>query len=562
MALTITIEGKGVIANCDSLIDDTGGSGVDDWLEVGGGSITDESDAFLYGTTSIGNQYASKAGWTYFVMNTPLDFDVAGTEEGQFIYIWLNIAAPNAFDTLANEGFAIRIGNSTTVYNNYIIAGEDDSNGWSGGWKLFVLDPTRTPSSFNGSVDIGAIDYIGIWIDTNVSVRADSIFIDQIAVGTGLRITGTWDSVTYDGAWEEAVAYCNDYANRAWGMLQERDGIYYAFGKMYIGDSTQSVDTVFADSGRVIQFGTTQYWMSGGGWTSTIPTDACGIIIEDHANYTTDFTDGIAVSPDKGRSGSVIIGNADQDIILDLYGGNNSSSVTALYGTIFKACTGAINFGNNTGHLIYGVSFIQCSQVDPVGAPVIRNCTFAETASLDAALLWNNSIDIQKCSFIANIDGAGVEHPDDTNTPFTHTDLVYSGNDDDILNSDIGAIVITKEGISDPSSYDASGSEVTFQASLTMTITVQNTNTDLISDAWVGIYKTSDRTELMKEETVAGVATEPYTGGTPVDVEIRVRKASSGDPVQYKNFSTLASLDGNFSLLVTLEEDTINNATT
>ena len=138
MALTIAIEGTGVIANCDNLTDTAGGS----WLELGGGSITDASDAFLYGTTSIGMQYASKSGWTYINLTTTLDFDTAGTEEGQFIYIWLNIAAPNAFDTLANKGFALRMGTTTTDYREWIIAGEDDANGWFGGWKLFVLYPT------------------------------------------------------------------------------------------------------------------------------------------------------------------------------------------------------------------------------------------------------------------------------------------------------------------------------------------------------------------------------------------------------------------------------------
>ena len=467
MALTIAIEGKGVIANCDALTNDTGGSGTDDWLELGGGSITDESDAFLYGTTSIGNKYASKSGWTYYNMGTPLDFDTSGTEENQFIYIWLNIAAPNAFDTLANKGFAIRLGNSTTVYREFVIAGEDDSNGWSGGWKLFVIDPTLPGSvADTGTFDVGAIDLIGIWIDTNASVRAESIFIDQIAVGSGLRITGTWDSGTYSGAWEEIVAYCNDYTNRAYGMVQERDGIYYMFGRFYIGDSTQTANTVFADSGKIIQFGTSQYWYSSA-WESTMPTNACGVIIEDASGYTTSFTDGVIVGTDNGRSGSTFIGNDDQDIIMDLYGGNNTSSLTACYGTTFKRLRGVFNSGDDVNHKFLGCSFLKCSQFDPVGAPVIRNCGFAETTDVDASLLWNEDIDIVDCSFIANTLGAAIEHPSAVGTPYDYDVLNFDGNTNDILNSSGSAIVINNTNGSDASSYE--GSAVTFQTPVTIT---------------------------------------------------------------------------------------------
>ena len=48
MALTIAIEGKGVIANCDALTNDTGGTGTGDWSELGGGSISLTTYVFLY----------------------------------------------------------------------------------------------------------------------------------------------------------------------------------------------------------------------------------------------------------------------------------------------------------------------------------------------------------------------------------------------------------------------------------------------------------------------------------------------------------------------------------
>ena len=472
MALTISIEGKGVIANCDSETNDTGGTGTGDWNEVGGGTMSLTTDVYLYGSSSIAGKYASKSGFQQFDLGTgnELDFGTGGTEEGQFIYIWVNLSTFGVLDTLANKGLAIRVSSSspgTSNYKDFVIAGSDGSNGWTGGWKLFVIDPTFTASATNGTCNIASIRTIGVWIDTTQSVRAESLFIDQIAVGKGLRITGT--STT---GWKDVVDYCTDYSNRAWGMFQERDGIYYSFGKTYIGDATnQTADVSFTDSGRVVQYGTSQYYESAA-WKSTFPTDGAGIIIEDHTSYKTTFTDGVAVGSDNGRSGSTIIGNSDQSVIIDLFGSNNATSVTTLYGTIFSNITGAINSGNDADHKFYGVSFNKCSQFDPVGAPVIRNCTFAETIDVDSALLWNENINIQICSFIANTLGAAIEHTSSAGTPYTHTDLLFSGNTYDVLNSSGSAISINNSG-SNGSTYE--GSVVTFISNpVTTLITVKN----------------------------------------------------------------------------------------
>ncbi len=173
MALTIAIEGKGVIANCDSLTNDTGGTGTGDWTEQGGGTMTLSPDVYLVGSGSIGGKYASKSGVQQFDLapGNELDFDSGGTEEGQFIYMWVNMAAFASLDTLNNTGLAIRIsssGTATSDYKDYTIAGSDGSNGWTGGWKLFVIDPTKTASRSSGTCDIGSIITLGIWIDTAV----------------------------------------------------------------------------------------------------------------------------------------------------------------------------------------------------------------------------------------------------------------------------------------------------------------------------------------------------------------------------------------------------------
>lgn len=552
MALNIAIEGKGIIANCDAINDSAGGT----WLEVGGGTMSLSEDVFLFGDSCIGGKYAGKSGLQQYDLGAgnELDFDVAGNEEGQLIYMWISMSALGTLDTLATHALCIRVSSDspgTSNYKDYLIAGNDDSNGWTGGFKLFVIDPSMTPSRFSGSCDIGAIRTLGVWIDCSGSARADSIFIDQIAVGSGLRITGT--STT---GWKDVVDFCTDYTSRAWGMFQEREGIYYAYGKMYIGDAVnQSATVSFVDSGRIIQFGISEYYESAA-WKSSLPTTFSGMIIEDHASYITTFSDGIIVGTDKGRSGTVFAGNAAMDVSFDLYGGNNIDSVTTLYGTVFKGCTGVINSGNDGDCKFLSVSFAGCAQFDPVGAPVIRNCIFAETAATDAALLWNENIDIQSCSFIANIAGAATEHSLAVGSPYSYTDLIFSGNTYDVNNTSGSAITVSKSGISNPSTY--TGSAVTFEGAVSLTVKVVDKNNDPIEFAQTAIYRTSDDNQLMNEDTNAsGIASESYSGSTPLDIYIRIRKSSTG-ATKYVPIYTTGEISGDgFSLTAVMQVDNI-----
>lgn len=565
MALTIAITGKGVIANCDAETDDTGGTGTGDWTEQGGGTMSLSTDVFLVGSSCISGMYASKSGFQQFDLGAgnELNFTAGtGSETGQMIYMWVSMSALGTLDTLSTYPLCIRISSSTpgtSNYVDYLIAGNDDKNGWTGGFKCFIIDPTKTGSRVSGtqSTIIASVRTLGVWIDTSSSARADTIFIDQIAVGSGLTITGT--STT---GWGDVVDYCTAYATRGWGMLQEREGIYYAYGKINIGPGSAAAVS-FTDSGKVVQFGISEYCTNAaaGTWASSVPTGFSGIVVADHASHITTFSDGVIVGTTAGRSGTSFIGNSSMDVSMDLYGGNNAASVTTLYGTSLKTITGAINAGNDADHKFLSVSFADCGQFDPVGAPVIRNCTFAETDNVDAALLWNENIDIQDCNFIANTDGAAIEMPGAAGTPYDYNDLVFSVNTKDVLNSSGSAITITKSGTSNPTTSE--GSAVTFSGSVTLTITVKDTSGVVIQNVQTAIYKTADRTELMNEDTTAaGEATQAYTGATPVEVEVRCRKGSLG-ATKYKSFSSVQTVAAGtgLTLAVTLEEDPYNNAT-
>ena len=552
MALTIAIEGLGVIANADAETNDTGGDGTGDWGFNGSGGVSNglTTDTFYYGSASMSMALsgAGKNGWLYFDRGGDLDFTT--TLAGQYVYIWVHCPTLGLSETLANVGLGIRMGSSTGNYRTWTIAGNDDSNGWDGKWKCFVIDPTTTGSiSDTGTYDGTDVNLIGIKGETTATAKGDNFFVSQIAVGSGLRITGT--STT---GWEDLVDYCTDLPNRAWGMMQQREGIYYAYGDFLIGDTGQSANVSFEDSNRVVQFGVSEYWISSA-WATTVDASGFGIVVEDHASWTTTFTDGIIVGSEEGRAGSTFIGGANEDIHMDLYGGNNAASVTALYGTKLQSLTGAIMSGNDADHKFLSVSFIACSQFDPVGAPLIRNCLFAETADVDSAILWNENIDIEDCTFIANTLGAAIEHPSAAGTPYDYTNLTFSGNTNDGLNSSGTDIVVNKLGTSNPIN-DEGGNTITYDASYSVTFDVQDEAKDPIENAQMSVYLLdSPFTEIMNEDTLSsGVATQGYSGSVPVDIKWRGRKSETADNPRYISQSGTGQITTNgFSLTVTMK---------
>lgn len=551
MALTITIEGKGVIANADNTGTDTAGGS---WGRVGSGGVAwgTTTDTYYYGSTAISMALSGsgKNSWVYHDIGAgnELDFTGGGTEEGQFYYVWMHCPTIGLTDTLANEGVSIRIGSSTSDYRTFILAGNNAANGWDGGWQCFIIDPTKSGSiADTGTPNLASLRYVGMWGQTTATAKGDNFFISQIAVGSGLRITGT--STT---GWQEAVNYCTDLANRAWGMLQEREGIYYAYGNINIGDTAMTANCSFVDSGRTIQFGVSEYW-SGTGTTfqSALPTTASGITLEDDntpTSYTTTFTDGVLVGTDNGRSGSTIIGNSNENVFLNFSGLANTGSDINLYGTTFRALGGAITLEPDTDHAYFGVSFVNCAQVVPGGGAVIRNCVFAETQDTSGALLWNSSIDIQNSSFIANSTGPAIEH-DTWNG--TASGSVTTADATGVTLNDSTASFLTTAAINDIVYNETDGSFAT------VTAVVSNTQitTDGLSGGTDNQFALNDVYSIATPVSYtdllfSGNTTDVANTTSPANV-VAISKAGTSNPVTSSGFVVI---QGSVTVKITVRD--------
>jgi len=574
MALTVAYEGLGVIANADQVTDDTGGLGTGDWGELGAGYIDVNPDVYLYGSASMGSQYASKVGYSYFDRVTPINFD--STWAGNFIYMWINISAKGAFTTA--DSFCVRIGTSNSAnYNDYFLANKNDSNGWAGGWKLFVIDPTKTRTSGNGTLDLTSVRYFGNYIATDVSVRADSIWWSQMAVAKGLRILGTSTS-----GWADAVAYCTDYSNRAWGVLQQREGIYFVYGGLWIGSSTASTATSFVTAGRVIQFGVSEYRNASTNWVTSYPNTANTLVIEDQNGYETIFQDGEIVGSDAGRSGSQFIGDPNSTISMTLYSGNDASSVTKLYGTTFKDIKGTIILGSNTSNQYFSNTFQGCGVMTlgtssvqntlfigqlgliTAGGGVLKNCNFI-SATVPVALLWDVAVapggNLDGTAFYSTGTGHAIELGTNCPSSITLNNMAFNdyGADDTtnaaIYNNSGKAIEISLVGTSQPTVRNGGGASTTFPSSIELKMIVKNEAGVGINGALAFIDDNDETPYIMNTVTaqdagVDGVAKVTHTEGPVTGARWRVRKYG------YKNFKQLIDIEGiNISLPVTLVVD-------
>jgi hypothetical protein len=281
------------------------------------------------------------------------------------------------------------------------------------------------------------------------------------------------------------------------------------------------------------------------------------ITIVDNGTGTTEFILGDK-SGTAGIQGCTIrVANTSQLAKFDIDGSTDIDVDNfKLYASVFYGAD-AITFPGIAATVeILGCSFESCAQVDPDDADV-SGCFFINTSDVDSALLWNESINISDCTFIANTTGAAIEMPSAAGTPYSYDALFFSGNTDDVLNSSGSAIVINKDNSSDPTSYE--GSAVTFLASVTLTITVRHSKTlALLADVQTSVFLLdSPYTQLMNEDTVAGVASESYSGSTPVNVVVKARKSEDTDnPRFFPNSSIdVVATDTGLTKTILLDEN-------
>ncbi len=540
MALTITINGKGIIANADGY-SDTATSG-STWNELGGGADSFSQDTYLFGDTSFAGAYSSKSGFQYFDIGSgnELDFSSGGTEEGQLIFMPICCPTIGLLETIANKGLAIRIGTDQNNYREWKIAGSDDSNGWLGtDWKPFVIDPTDSGTSDTGTYDTSSIRYMGVWIDTASLAKGDNIFISQILVGFGLQIKGT--STDF---WNDVISYCTDYPNRAYTMIMEKEGIGFAQGNFTIGDTSQTASTSVSGSNQTIKFARSEYW-NGTAWVSTYDTTMNLIEFEENGTYDTDYT--LNDSSISGANSSFVDIDTGGGDVITLAGGSTVSATAKFY----------------SGDSITGHVFAGCKAIKPNGAIFDSVAINATEESTTGAIELLASTDLSNISNI-NFNGfsgkyalyipasiTGTITLDNFQSDGSGTDIYWAGTS--------GTLTVNKGNGTNFSTSSTAGGTVYYPAesySFKFTLSPSITAYEWRIYSVTAVGSLDGATELDGQESAtADNQTYTYEYSSDIIIAVQILSQPDEDYEESITYYTLSNANQNVTINLTVDDN-------
>lgn len=394
MALTITTD-LTVITN--------GNDGT--WSDIGGGSGSgSEPDYFIQGTgcrsRAVSGASASRGMTVDIGAGNELDFSVAGANEDELIYFWIQDYTPGLTDALASApGLTIRIAEGATNGTNYaewdIIYSDLLAPPGTEFFRVYVLDPRAPPTRTSGTWDYNTCRHFGAYLETNATAKGQNLGIDRICHGRGeIRVTGTADNDA--SGFAEMVAENWDTVNDsvAIGSLSTaRNGIFdvkgstvFIKGKMIVGDDAGVLATTFTAQDTKFEWLDTFYY-DGTRIRSTLGYDDnqnftgrdsngvayYGMDFVGNATGATNVTLGAAVAGDQGRSGPSFTGSklTPTDFIAD--DGNVNSA--AIYGTTFDTFR-SLDLSALAGtDIFHGNSINRCGSFD-AGPTEVRNTSY------------------------------------------------------------------------------------------------------------------------------------------------------------------------------------------
>jgi len=231
----------------------------------------------------------------------------------------------------------------------------------------------------------------------------------------------------------------------------------------------------------------------------------------------------------------------------------------ALYGSSFFGCD-AIDLQDGaslTDARFTGNSIVNPLGVfDPGGFEVRDLVLSGYVSTTGGAMDWGSNIDIKRSSFLANY--AAIYHI--AGGSVTYDALNFGGNTYDIrLNSASNLTVNTNNDANPSTTLEDSTGTISIVNTKILTVTVQQADGTKISGVRVGIYQSSDGTEIHTGTTNASgvVQKTDYNYTADTDVYVRARLSPSGS-TRYQPAESPGTIttDG-LNVVVTLFEDEI-----
>lgn len=479
-----------------------------------------------------------------------LDFSAGGADEGQLIWMWCKLVAPQPSGDSANSpGISLGLSSAAGTPD------DTDTAWWTfygaenypGGWVRLVLDPRKRPTASGASFDLSAVQHVGMVGTTQTTKGSVEVgFIDAIDLGSGVRYYGN----NTDDSFDELIAADQDDTNNKYGVvetLEPTDTVVQLRGILEIGSGNSP--TNFISNDKIVVFDSPQYISDVQTFVNAIEDDFPKIVIaESDTAYTSGiFGTKVGTGDDAaGRGGVQFIANSNYDYNFIIESGVDT---VRMYGSTIKGFNDKpLVWSGDATYEFAGSFFDNNGQIEFVDKNmVIRNCTFLN-ASGDSALLWTSGMDIKNCSFIGNRNtatnnGAGIEHDEEPIVQI-YDGLTFADNDFDIYFSPTssGDLTINATNGSDPVTIRRGFATSTVDIINTITLTLENIVADAVSDltSEVRIFTAGTTTEIAGTENVAvtgnsrGKFEFSFEGGDP-NVDIRIFNLNY-QPVDLLNF--------------------------
>jgi len=515
----------------------------------------------------------------------------------------------------------------TGTYSDFRVGGSDVA--WvGGGWALICVDASQTADRGSGSPSLTAIRRIGVgFVLQTTSSKSTLMAIDAIRFGSYYEVTGsistTGVNLAFTASTKTITRASGDFSSDGYSSgdrIVVRGSTYndLILTVNTVGTTTMTVDEALTDeasaSGRTIDQcitlqdiydydqGTSTYLygvvtksklgefevnfpltigdLSGTNRTAFLSEgDVVYFADQDHTQLS------MISAQDTGAVTRILVGDSsgtDEDRVG--FGGSvfaqdnpahgqaayfdwdQTITEIGLFGSLFLRIEGTTSLPAATGHYMTTVTFSGCGQVD-IGQAETRNCTFAGyEGSSDAALLWNESIDISHCNFLANT--RAIEHPSAAGSPYGYVNFTFGANTYDVNNTSGSSITI---GNTNSNAQTYTGSTVSFQTTVTLKVTVYDEAGDPVQNAQTGIYAMETVGAVTKgDELISGtggsdtnasgiVQNTAFNYQGDLEVEVRSRKSSAADDPKYKHLVSPQVVGSTgLDVIVTLIEDPIN----
>ena len=504
---------------------------VSDWT----GTPTLDTEVYIQGTGSLSKK-VSKTTSTHMKPITAVDLS------DTIIYAWVMGSSIAQFDTKAGGGIRIRVEEGATPnWGEWYVAGSDE--GYEGGWQCLAIRTTQAFSNQSTPApDKTAVNAVGVVFGVVGSAAKINCWWDAIRYGTGLNIKGGTEAIPATFA---DIVTTEENVNNRWGVVVKTEGVLMVQGRLTFGSTTAGEATYFKDTSKILVF----------------RDRAFGIFYElkVQGNGTATTKVYFGDKPvDRGISGCIFscAGASKYKFIA------TDTNITNLgvYGCIFMDADTISLPAYSANKEVLNCTFEKCAEILP-DTCIVKYCNFISADDRGLRITYYPDLNITDCNFINCPHCVHINFSDSV----TFNNLKFSGSNGtdkwDIEHSVAGTLTILNTNGSNAEYVDETGGGSTnIETTVYLTIWVEDEDGDPVENAACYIEKASDQTELMnKLSDATGKAQETYNYGTgpDVDINIRVRKSSSGVTryIPYRTTGTITS--GGYTLTVVLIKDLI-----